>query len=233
MSSVFINSVLGAISKTFKDLTVTGFFTSRGIDDNATTTQLTLTDIVSTFGADVEVTELSTYGISAAGLSQPITDKINAPDEALTLRINSATEGGTFLTSISDGASRNALIIRAYFGVTNPTDTISALEIRTGLSDGSTGTDPLGATDRVLTVTDDTGATEYFVIFGSGDVTASGGQITGNSVKVGSFTVATLPSASGLGAGAMIYVTDEVGGSTGAESDATNWRRYADRAIVS
>lgn len=51
-------------------------------------------------------------------------------------------------------------------------------------------------------------------------------------LKSGSYTVATVPSASAAGAGARIYVSDETGGATPAFSDATNWRRYADRAII-
>lgn len=52
-------------------------------------------------------------------------------------------------------------------------------------------------------------------------------------LKSGSYTVATKPSASAAGAGARIYISDEAGGATPAFSDATDWRRYADRAIVS
>jgi hypothetical protein len=52
-------------------------------------------------------------------------------------------------------------------------------------------------------------------------------------VKAGSFTVATVPSASTSGAGAMIYVSNESGGATIAFSDGTNWRRVNDRSIIS
>jgi hypothetical protein len=45
------------------------------------------------------------------------------------------------------------------------------------------------------------------------------------------YTVATLPSAAI--AGRWIYVSDESGGAVPAFSDATNWRRVTDRAIVS
>ncbi len=48
---------------------------------------------------------------------------------------------------------------------------------------------------------------------------------------VPSYAKASLPSASP--AGQMIYVTDEAGGAVIAFSDATNWRRVTDRAIVS
>jgi hypothetical protein len=50
-------------------------------------------------------------------------------------------------------------------------------------------------------------------------------------VGLGSFTVATLPSAST--AGRLIYVSDETGGAVIAFSDGTNWRRVTDRAVVS
>lgn len=46
-----------------------------------------------------------------------------------------------------------------------------------------------------------------------------------------SYTVATLPAATT--AGQMIYVSNESGGATPAFSDGTNWRRVADRAVVS
>lgn len=46
-----------------------------------------------------------------------------------------------------------------------------------------------------------------------------------------SYTVATLPSADP--AGQIIYVSDETDGATLAFSDGTNWRRMADRTVVS
>jgi hypothetical protein len=52
-------------------------------------------------------------------------------------------------------------------------------------------------------------------------------------IKPKNYTVATVPSASATGPGSQIYVTNESGGATGAESDGTNWRRYADRAVIS
>jgi hypothetical protein len=53
------------------------------------------------------------------------------------------------------------------------------------------------------------------------------------AARVGSFTVGTVPSASGMGAGAIIYVSNESGGAVHAFSDGTNWRRVTDRAIIS
>ncbi len=52
-------------------------------------------------------------------------------------------------------------------------------------------------------------------------------------VRIGSFPVAGLPSASSVGAGTIAYVSNEAGGATLAFSDGSNWRRCTDRAIVS
>jgi hypothetical protein len=51
-------------------------------------------------------------------------------------------------------------------------------------------------------------------------------------VAVGSYSVATVPSAA-LGAGQIIYVSSESGGATLAFSDGTSWRRTTDRAVIS
>jgi hypothetical protein len=53
------------------------------------------------------------------------------------------------------------------------------------------------------------------------------------AMRVGSVSKAALPSASAIGSGGLIYVSDEIGGSTLACSDGTNWRRMSDRAIIS
>ena len=52
-------------------------------------------------------------------------------------------------------------------------------------------------------------------------------------VRVGQYPKASLPSPSLTGAGATIYVTDDVGGATLAFSDGSAWRRVTDRAIIS
>ena len=52
-------------------------------------------------------------------------------------------------------------------------------------------------------------------------------------VRVGSFLKASLPSPASAGAGAVIFVSDEAGGSVLAFSDGTNWRRVTDRVTVS
>ena len=51
-------------------------------------------------------------------------------------------------------------------------------------------------------------------------------------MKLKGYTVSQLGSLT-ASAGAMVYCTDETGGSIPAFYDGTNWRRVSDRAIVS
>jgi hypothetical protein len=60
----------------------------------------------------------------------------------------------------------------------------------------------------------------------------SGDIQSGGPVKLKSYTVAGVPAAASY-TGAMVYVSNESGGATPAFSDGTNWRRVADRAIIS
>lgn len=53
------------------------------------------------------------------------------------------------------------------------------------------------------------------------------------AIKVKSYTRASLPSASSLGIGALLCVSDDPGGAAMAFSDGASWRRVADNAIVS
>lgn len=57
------------------------------------------------------------------------------------------------------------------------------------------------------------------------------GGVTFDRMYLPVYAKASLPSASV--AGAMIYVTDDVGGATPAFADGTNWRRTADRNVIS
>ncbi len=52
------------------------------------------------------------------------------------------------------------------------------------------------------------------------------------ALRVKSFAKAALPAAAGQGAGAVVFVPDEVGGATLAFSDGAAWRRVADLAVV-
>jgi hypothetical protein len=68
---------------------------------------------------------------------------------------------------------------------------------------------------------------------GTGTTSPTAKLHVSGAVRVGSFTVATVPSASTNGDGSMIYVSNEAGGAVLAFSDATNWRRVTDRAVIS
>ena len=59
----------------------------------------------------------------------------------------------------------------------------------------------------------------------------NGIAIFSNPIDLASYAKASLPSAAN--ASRLIFVTDDVGGSTPAFSDGTNWRRVADRAVIS
>jgi hypothetical protein len=94
------------------------------------------------------------------------------------------------------------------------------------------------ASDNVLSFNADhqTSTTPDVVIAGSGDVgiatiTPTTKLDVNGPIRCASYTVGTVPTASGI-AGAMIYVTDDVGGSTPAWSDGTDWRRASDRAVI-
>lgn len=50
--------------------------------------------------------------------------------------------------------------------------------------------------------------------------------------RVRALAKAALPAAATAGAGALVHVTDEVGGAVLAFSDGTSWRRVTDRAVV-
>lgn len=58
-------------------------------------------------------------------------------------------------------------------------------------------------------------------------------QIFGNSVRIPSYTVATLPTVPDVTEPSLIFVSDETGGAVPAFSDGTNWLRVTDRTIVS
>lgn len=87
------------------------------------------------------------------------------------------------------------------------------------------------------------GGTAFFSNYGggiaftgaSGDLTLTasvGYIICGSALRLKSYTVATLPTASAAGAGATAYATDETGGAIPVFSDGTNWRRVTDRAVA-
>lgn len=83
-----------------------------------------------------------------------------------------------------------------------------------------------------------TAATERMRITSAGDVgigvaAPSCKLDVDGAAKVKSYLKTALPSASATGAGAMIYVSNDIGGAVIAFSDGVNWRRVTDRAVVS
>jgi hypothetical protein len=126
--------------------------------------------------------------------------------------------------------------VHVKFNKAAPGDT-TALLYQTGFSGraeiGTTGDDKL----HVKVSSDGSAWTEALVVDSSGKVglgTASPAtklDVDG-PIRTKSYTVSGVPAAS-AGAGQMIFVTNESGGATLAVSDGTNWRRVADRAVIS
>lgn len=88
----------------------------------------------------------------------------------------------------------------------------------------STGVVPGSANFRL---TDGAGVLRQILTLTATKLTVDG------AVRVKSHVKASLPSASGEGAGAILYVPDEAGGAVLVFSDGTSWRRVTDRAVVS
>jgi hypothetical protein len=112
--------------------------------------------------------------------------------------------------------------------------------VQTAVIVASVDAAPSGASvpQALVFYTGTSGAVERLRINSGGDIgvgitTPTAKLDVDGAVKVKSFTVAGVPSASGHGAGAMIYVSNESGGGVLAFSDGANWRRVTDRAIIS
>jgi hypothetical protein len=115
----------------------------------------------------------------------------------------------------------------------------------------TTGTNNIviGSTISAQSATTDNQLSIQNIIFGTGNSATGTTVSTGNigigvtapsakldvdgAVKVKSYTVAGVPSASTNGAGSVIYVSNESGGAVLAFSDGTDWRRVTDRAVIS
>lgn len=148
----------------------------------------------------------------------------------------SAIQTGDGIAQISargyqNGAFRNAGNIR--FEADGVSGDFVGGKMIVRLGDGSSYAGDAGSAD-VLTVTKDKKATF------AGVVDAASLQVGATTVidqdrvpRLRAYTVATVPAASAKGAGAQIFVPDELGGATPAYSDGTDWRRLADRAVIS
>lgn len=68
---------------------------------------------------------------------------------------------------------------------------------------------------------------------GIGNVAPTTALHVNGPIRCASYTVGTVPAASTVGAGTIIFVSNESGGAIHAGSDGTNWLRFSDRAIIS
>jgi hypothetical protein len=102
-------------------------------------------------------------------------------------------------------------------------------EVRTIMTDGTTGG---GVVHGILTTVQYDTAGSPTPDFNEAVALATIRALSKLPVLLPQYAKAALPTAS-TNTGAMIFVSDDVGGSTPAFSDGTNWRRVADRAIVS
>jgi hypothetical protein len=119
----------------------------------------------------------------------------------------------------SAGTQRN--IGRQQWQLIDPTDASEDAELRTSAMVAGTLTHQMAVGNGVtIGAAGLTGP-------GQGNLYASG------FLRCGSYTVATVPSASAAGNGAMIFVSDESGGAVTAYAHGANWRRVTDRAIIS
>jgi len=126
----------------------------------------------------------------------------------------------------SDGSNNQVL-------TTNGSGTLSfqSLSALSGFNWETDGQDFGLITDSVTTSTDNGLVTQSVANSYTLGFIVVTGLIYPTQFVLPSYTVATLPSAAT--AGAMLFVTDETGGSVPAFSDGTNWRRVTDRSIVS
>jgi len=106
-------------------------------------------------------------------VAQPITS-LQPADIWLNIQSRVAADGGLAITSISDNGTP-PLLIRGYFGATNPNDNTPAINFRVGKSDGATSATDMAAAETVLQVSGWNGITEYLTIYGSG-AQATGGD---------------------------------------------------------
>ena len=89
-----------------------------------------------------------------------------------------------------------------------------------------------------LTADGQSAVSEAMRVLGNGNVGIGGGFVPSTrlhvdgAVRVGSFTVSTLPSASANGAGSIVFVSDATGGPALVFSDGSDWRRADDGSVV-
>ena len=240
-TAVLANSVGSTISLSAgNNISITGNNTSKtvtigvtGISLNSISNGTSNVNVVSS-GGNVTVGIAGTSNIAvfnSDGLA--VTGNITGNGSGLS-GINTfktvAVTGGN--SAVADSIA-DTLTITAGTGIAlvmdSTTDTLTiaasgSSEIFVDGADFGTVTEPVTVSDELGLVTD--------AVTAEADLGAlvTSGLIYPDQFVLPSYTTTTLPSANIVGA--MIFVTNESGGSVPAFSDGTNWRRVTDRAIV-
>ncbi len=145
---------LGALTNDLNILSLTNIDISSGTGTN------TIVEIQAATG------RTSKIRMAGFDVDHPVTG-FQPADVYLALKPLSVTNGGANIVAISD-TNAQALVIQGQIGAINPTDTIPAIQLRCGKSDGATGVDPLAAAETCFQVSADDGGTDYLTIVGSG-----------------------------------------------------------------
>lgn len=159
-------------------------------------------------------------------------------------RIDSTASGPSVASRKARGTpgSRSAVlsgdVVQAFFGQGYDGSSYIACANLRWVVDGSVSPANIPTRVEFWTFSSDGSYSERMRVTPTGDlgvgVTAPTARIHADgAVRVGQYPKASLPSASAIGAGAIVHVTDEVGGAVLAFSDGSDWRRVTDRAVVS
>ncbi len=175
-----------------------------------------------TFSANTNITGQLGLGLSAANTARQL--DILASSTPLGLRVTgSVTNNANKLFKLGSRHYQNAEEdVMWMYGLMQNTTNRLLIGGGSSLQNACTSVEFfLGATS---TTTSGTKVAEF----------TSVGLLMNNAVvRLASYTVAGVPSASTSGAGAQIYVSNESGGAVPAFSDGTSWRRVTDRAVIS
>ena len=137
---------------------------------------------------------------------------------------------GTLDLTLIEPIATNTLLGRATAG-TGVVETITCTSAGRALIDDAAASDQRTTLGLGTSAVVDTGTSGTKVPLLDGVNTWADVQTLSKPPVVPSYTVVGVPSASP--AGQLAYISNEAGGAVLAFSDATNWRRVTDRAIIS
>jgi hypothetical protein len=162
----------------------------------------------------------------------------NSGDTGISLKgpAVTGTYNAAYLRADATAGTTSALVNYSQSPTANATE---FLQVHVGSGDPQTTFDIAGKAQARWTVGVDNSDGAKFKIARSGALGSNDMIVVDNNStsfasppKVPSYTLATAPSASLAGAGAMILITDDAGGPVLAYSDGTNWRRFNDKSII-